>query len=69
MEPPWLKYPEIPRFSIHWRMGGGEDYFRGACQMFADLTPVEQEAYVLRYPEPPEWIGWYDVARSYASPP
>jgi hypothetical protein len=27
MIPPWKKYPDIPRFSIGWRMGDGEDYY------------------------------------------
>ena len=26
MPPPWLKYPDIGRYSIGWRMGYGEDY-------------------------------------------
>lgn len=24
--PPWVRYPDIPRFSIGWRMGAGEEY-------------------------------------------
>ena len=26
MEPPWVKFPNIHPFDIHWRMGAGQSY-------------------------------------------
>lgn len=26
LAPPWVEFPDIPRYSIGWRMGPGEDY-------------------------------------------
>ena len=65
MEPPWRKYPEIPRGSIDWRMGRGEEHYNAVYRMFSRLNPNEQDDYQGRFPEPPDWQGWYDMVRGH----
>jgi len=60
MEPPWIKYPDIPAMSIGWRMGGGEDYGIAFYRWFRALTPSERQAYCAANPEPDDdWRGYY----------
>jgi hypothetical protein len=61
LEPPWLRYPEIPRYSIGWRMGDGENYYNAAYRLLSALSPDERAAYAGLYPEPEDWAGWYDL--------
>jgi hypothetical protein len=63
MIPPWQKYPEIPRFSIGWRMGGGEDYFRQFRTWYKSLTDQEADEYARQNPEFEEWQGFYAAVR------
>lgn len=58
MEPPWLKYLDIPAGAIGWRMGAGEDYYDKFYRWFSGLPPDEQDAYS-RANEPPS--GWRDL--------
>jgi hypothetical protein len=64
MKPAWLAYPDIPRYSIGWRMGRGEDHYNAVSKMFSGLDEEEQAAYRQCYPEPPEWAGWYDQVQA-----
>lgn len=57
--PPWVRFPDIPRFSIGWRMGAGEDYFVGFARWFQQLNAAKRDAYVLANPEPESWTGFY----------
>ncbi len=55
--PPWVKYPDIPRGEIGWRMGYGEDYQDTWEQWVKDKS----QQYLLEYfrsyaPLPMEWI-------------
>jgi hypothetical protein len=59
--PPWIKYPDIPRSSIGWRMGAGEDYRRDFHDWFGDLSPAERVTYRQRWPEPADWAGYFDI--------
>ena len=57
--PVWMRYPQIPRYSIGWRMGEGE-YYMLAWNCWADGMEREQLVrYFKRYlPIPQEWIDW-----------
>lgn len=58
--PPWLKYPEIERYSIGWRMGYGEGHLVDWSCWYEGLSPAGRETYRSKFPEPPEWEGYYD---------
>ena len=59
MLPLWLEYPEIPRYSIGWRMGTGEGYAWKFSEWWEKLSPAAQLEYQTLYPEPVGWRGWY----------
>lgn len=59
MAPVWEKYPDIPRGSIGWRMGRGEEYYDEFYRWFSNLDAVGQSNYILAHPEPVEWKGFY----------
>ncbi|WP_027621627.1 NADAR family protein [Acetivibrio clariflavus] len=58
--PPWLMYPHIPRGSIGWRMGYGEDYIYKFIDWYDALTIEEQKQFQQMFPTPKGWQGWYD---------
>lgn len=60
MAPLWLKYPEAGRYSIAWRMGGGEEYQQQFYDWYSSLPGTEQAQYQEMFPEPKGWLGWYD---------
>ncbi len=57
--PLWLAFPDIPRYSIGWRMGEGEGYAWDFHQWWQTLSSAAQQEYQKRYPEPAGWRGWY----------
>ena len=57
--PLWLEFPDIPRYSIGWRMGKGDDYSWEFAQWWKGLSPAAQQEYQKLYPEPLGWRGWY----------
>jgi hypothetical protein len=60
MVPPWVKYPAIPRASIGWSMGEGEEYW-DAFRAWWAAQPIELRVRVrASYPEPEGWSGFYD---------
>lgn len=57
--PPWLKYPEIPRYSIGWREGTGEEYLLDWWTWFEDLDTNTRIEYFRQYkPLPMDWLDW-----------
>ncbi|TKD12401.1 hypothetical protein [Polyangium fumosum] len=57
--PPWLRYPAIPRYSIHWRMGNGESYLMAWWQWAKGRSAEEKTAYFRQFaPTPVEWVDW-----------
>ncbi|ETA51480.1 hypothetical protein [Ponticoccus alexandrii] len=58
-QPPWLLRPDMPRDSLGWRMGGGEDLLDAFETWFLALTAQERLAFCTRYPEPADWEGFY----------
>lgn len=65
--PPWQRYPDLPRFSIGWRMGYGEYYLWLWGEWFyKHLSPAEQGAYRARWEpeEPGDFEGWFSEEES-----
>jgi hypothetical protein len=57
--PPWIFDPELPRGSIGWRMGGGQDDLAKWQKMFIALSPLLKKEYMEKYPAPAEWESMY----------
>ncbi len=58
--PPWAKYPTYERYTIGWRMGGGESWL-GYWHLFREALPRDEAtrlAYLRRHPPAP--ICWAD---------
>jgi len=68
LRPPWVEYPEYPRYSLGWRMGDGEDYIYRWGEWFATLSDSEVDAYALLYPEPLDWRGFYSFEKKQRRP-
>ena len=58
-EPPWLAFPDYPRFSMGWRMGPGQDYMCEFREWFDGLTVKQRNAYREYYLEPDNWTRFY----------
>ncbi|NVB83902.1 MAG: GNAT family N-acetyltransferase [Kofleriaceae bacterium] len=60
--PPWLKHPEIPRYSIGWRMGYGEDYLWAWWNWWRGLDDAAQSTYAetWRSTAPEDWADWFE---------
>ncbi len=61
MQPPWNMYPDLPRGSIGWRMGYGEDYYDKFYKWFSALDSEAMARFVDSYPEPQDWNGFYQM--------
>lgn len=61
LDPPWIMFPHIPRGSIGWRMGPGEDYWHGFRKWYRNLSPEKQAAYAAGFPEEGKWVGYYQT--------
>lgn len=55
MIPPWLKYPNLPRRSMGWRMGIGEGYVHKFLTWWNRLPRKQRLSYRGMYVEPEEW--------------
>ena len=55
MAPAWLACPEIPQYSIGWRMGYGEDYRYKLGDWLDTLSDKEREEYGRLFPCPVFW--------------
>jgi hypothetical protein len=59
MVPPWIKYPNLPRTSMGWRMGQGEAY-RDDFDLWWSRQPRNiRLAARSKYPESVEWSGFW----------
>jgi len=56
--PPWVKYPNLGRCSMGWRMGMGEWYLDKFRPWWNELSHDDKDAYRRAYPEPEEWRGF-----------
>jgi len=59
LPPPWIKYPEIERYSIGWRMGYGESYLCEWGPWYCGLSEAGKVRYQEIYPEPDGWSGYW----------
>lgn len=57
---PWEVLPEIPRGSIGWRMGPGEDVWIDWLTWLRALTSEQRAEYRTCHPEPESWTGTYE---------
>ena len=60
MSPPWIQYPDMPRMSIGWRMGYGEDFLDNWLPWYNGLSERSKRKYRAKFPEPEEWKGYYE---------
>lgn len=58
--PPWLLYPYLKQDSLGWRMGYGEGYIDDFLAWFSSLPLESKEEYIELFPEPFDWVGWYE---------
>jgi hypothetical protein len=60
MVPPWVKFPNLPKQSMGWRMGLGEHY---RCNTYPARWSRQSRPIRLQlranYPEPEDWTGYY----------
>jgi hypothetical protein len=57
--PPWLKYPDVHRYSIFWRMGVGESYIIMFRAWAKGRSREAWIAYLQPYvPLPLPWVDW-----------
>ena len=60
LSPLWIVFPYIPKESIGWRMGAGDDYLNQWLEWWRTDFPADlKEGYQLRWPEPQGWLGFY----------
>ncbi len=59
MNPVWIKFPDISLDSIGWRMGAGEEYWMEWVSWFNKLETLQKQSYILEWPEPKQWAGFY----------
>ncbi len=59
MVPPWIKYPNIPRQSIGWRMGVGEQYLHEFASWWSKQVRANRLTLRSAYPEPEHWSDFF----------
>ena len=59
MHPPWEKFPNIPRNSIGWRMGVGEQYLEEFSIWWSRQDRAKKLAVRALYSEPSAWTGFW----------
>ncbi|HTL32611.1 MAG TPA: GNAT family N-acetyltransferase [Kofleriaceae bacterium] len=57
--PPWVKYPNIPRYSIGWRMGSGEWYQWMFGTWWEQLDETARTEYRSHWTPPPQWANYF----------
>ena len=60
LTPPWLKHPELDRYSMGWRMGYGEDYLVDWIVWYKGLSKDGQTKYRADNVPPDEWSDCYE---------
>ncbi len=54
--PPWIAFPNVSKYDMFWRMGGGEDYI---SDWVAYFNTCNKDAYKEQFPPLDEWEGFY----------
>ena len=67
--PLWLAFPDIPWGSLGWRMGSGEAYANAWIPWFKALSDEARREYIVQWPEPDSWNGFYQFHTTGALPP
>ena len=62
LPPPWIAHPDMERYSIERRMGGGESYIEEWGKWYKSLDELEQREYQELFPEPITALSSIDVA-------
>lgn len=58
--PPWLAFPNLPRFSIAWRRGLAESHLTSWTDWYLGLSERDRRVYRKQYRAPwPLWTGSY----------
>ena len=57
LPPPYIRYPQIDRGSMEWRMGVGESYVNRFNAFRRSLSEEELREYYRLFPEPAVWCG------------
>jgi len=60
--PPWIKYPNIHRGSIGWRMGFGEDYWVQFQEWWKAQSSEVRQRIQAKYPDDGDWSGFWQMA-------
>ena len=63
--PPWIAFPDMPRGSLGWRMGDGEEFWSQFDHWYCRLQPTHRDRYAVQYPEPEGWAGFYARKNEY----
>jgi hypothetical protein len=57
--PPWMEHPDLPRYSLGWRMGLGESFLMKWDEWSRTLDQEKLvEYFKLHLPLPVEWLDW-----------
>ena len=59
MAPLWIKYPHIPRESIGWSIGYGENYKVDFSNWYEKLSENDKLKYQEMFPSPKTWGNYY----------
>ncbi|MBN1663969.1 MAG: hypothetical protein JW943_10245 [Deltaproteobacteria bacterium] len=59
MVPPWIKYPNLLKDSMGWRMGQGESYIDDFYRWYYSRPRKVRVQIMNKYKEPEAWSGFY----------
>ncbi len=59
-KPPWIHYPNIHPYDLHWRMGEGETFLSLFWKQFNLLSDTDKVFYKLYFPAPFVWKPFYN---------
>ncbi len=59
-QPPWIQFPQVPRYSRDWYEAGKHEYILELGQSWFLLDPIAREEIVRKNPEAEEWRGWFE---------
>ena len=59
MLPPWIKYPNLPKESMGWRMGQGEDYMEQYLKWYYANPRSKRVEIMNKYKTPEDWSEFY----------
>lgn len=59
MAPPWLKFPQLSRYDMFWRMGDGEVYRLRFAEWYSAMDDDGKARYRAIFPAPKGWLNYY----------